>query len=73
MSTKLYDVLKGHDPEGFIYKLVNLHFMKICVILYGMRNAVEIVGFKKFFGWEVGFVTGYDFTRIDIYQLDLPS
>ena len=52
MSTRLYDALKEipdyRDPRGVIYKLADLHFMMICAILCGMKNAVEIVEYISY-------------------------
>jgi len=52
MSTRLYDALREipdyRDPRGVRYKLADLHFMMICAILCGMRNAVEIVEYISY-------------------------
>ena len=46
MATPLYDALREipdyRDPRGVIYRLPDLHFMMICAIFCGMRDAVEI-------------------------------
>ena len=66
MSTRLYDALREisdyRDPKGVIYKLADLHFMMICAILCGMRNAVEIV---EYISYKID-----DFRKIPDVKLD---